>query len=201
MEILSGPQGTLYGSSSTSGNIKIITKKPDVTSVDYGFDLEYGSIEDGSNDQSLEAYINMPLGANTAVRVSAYDLQDGGWIDNELSTKTFTNSGYTIDNSGFAEDDYNELNKSGYRIRLASEIMGQNLDLSMLDQTSEFGGSWETDEAVGPRSNSRFNEEYFDDDFSQISLSLSGDLNDNVEYIFTASSCERDVEYTDDYSE
>ena len=78
VEILSGPQGTLYGSSSTSGNIKIITKKPDVTSVDYGFDLEYGSIEDGSNDQSLEAYVNMPLGANTAVRVSAYDLQDGG---------------------------------------------------------------------------------------------------------------------------
>ena len=127
----------------------------------------------------------MPLGANTAVRVSAYDLQDGGWIDNELSTKTFTNSGYTIDNSAFAEDDYNELNKSGYRIRLASEIMGQNLDLSLLDQTSEFGGSWETDEAVGPRSNSRFNEEYFDDDFSQISLSLSGDLNDNVEYILS----------------
>ena len=201
VEILSGPQGTLYGSSSTSGNIKIITKKPDVSSVDYGFDLEYGSITDGSNDESLEAFINMPLGANTAVRVSAYDLQDGGWIDNELTSKTFTNSGYTIDNSTHAKDDYNELNKSGYRVRLASEIMGQNLDLSILDQTSEFGGSWETDEAVGPRSNSRFNEEYFDDDFSQISLSLSGDLSDGVEYIFTASSFDRDVEYTYDYSE
>ena len=46
--------------------------------------------------------------------------------------------------------------------------MGQNLDLSMLDQTSKFGGSWETDEAVGSRSNSRFNEDHFDDDFSQI---------------------------------
>ena len=85
VEILSGPQGTLYGSSSTSGNIKIITKKPDVTSIDYGFDVEYGSITDGSNDESLEAFINMPLGANTAVRISAYDLQDGGWLDNELT--------------------------------------------------------------------------------------------------------------------
>ena len=35
-----GPQGTLYGSSSTSGNIKIITKKPDTSSIDYGVDVE-----------------------------------------------------------------------------------------------------------------------------------------------------------------
>ena len=201
VEILSGPQGTLYGSSSTSGNIKIITKKPDVSSVDYGFDVDYGSITDGTHDQSLEAYINMPLGTNTAIRLSAYDLTDGGWIDNELTSKTFTNSGVTIDNSTHAKDDYNELNKNGFRVRLASEIMGQNLDLSMLDQSSHFGGSWETDEAVGERSNSRFNEEHFDDDFSQISLSLSGDLNDNVEYIFTTSSFDRDVNYTYDYSE
>ena len=90
----------------------------------------------------------MPLGANTAIRVSAYDLQDGGWIDNELTSKTFTNSGFTIDNSAHAKDDYNELNKSGYRIRLASEIMGQNLDLSMLDQSSNLV-VLETDEAVG----------------------------------------------------
>jgi len=201
VEILSGPQGTLYGSSSTSGNIKIITKKPDVSSLDYGVDVDYGSITDGTHDQSLEAYINMPLGTNTAIRLSAYDLTDGGWIDNELTSKTFTNSGVTIDNSKHAKDDYNELNKNGYRVRLASEVMGQNLDLSILDQSSKFGGSWETDEAVGERSNSRFNEEHFDDDFSQISLSISGDLNDNVEYTFTTSSFDRDVNYTYDYSE
>jgi outer membrane receptor protein involved in Fe transport len=201
VEILSGPQGTLYGSSSTSGNIKIITKKPDMAGIDYGYDVDLGVIRDGSNDQSFEAYMNMPLGENAAVRLSAYDLKEGGWIDNKLTSKTFTNSGYTIDNSEFAQDDYNELNKTGYRLRFASQIGEHDLDLSILDQSSTFGGSWESDEAVGPRANSRFTDEYFNDDFSQTSLSLSGDINDNMEYIFTTSSFDRDVEYTYDYSE
>ena len=63
VEVLMGPQGTLYGSSSTSGNIKIITKKPDPSGFDMGADVEYGSIEDGTNDKSLEAFINIPLGS------------------------------------------------------------------------------------------------------------------------------------------
>lgn len=201
VEILSGPQGTLYGSSSTSGNIKIITKKPDAESIDYGFDIDYGSIKNGSTDESLEAYMNLPLGQNSAIRISAYDVTDGGWIDNELTSKTFTNSGVTIDNSEHAQKDYNELNKTGHRVRFASDFLNQNIDLSILEQSSKFGGSWETDESVGPRSNSRFNEEYFDDDFSQISLSVSGDLNDSLEYVYTISSFDRDVEYAYDYSE
>ena len=61
VEVLMGPQGTLYGASSTSGNIKIITKKPDVSSLDYGADFEYGSIADGDTDESLEAFINLSL--------------------------------------------------------------------------------------------------------------------------------------------
>ena len=100
VEVLMGPQGTLYGSSSTSGNIKIITKKPDTSSLDYGFDVEYGSINEGAIDNSLEAFVNIPIGSNMAARLSAYNVQDGGWIDNQEASFTYQNGGinYTINN-------------------------------------------------------------------------------------------------------
>ena len=113
VEVLMGPQGTLYGASSTSGNIKIITKKPDPSGLDLGADIEYGSITDGDKDKSLEAFINLPLGSNLAARVSAYDVQDGGWIDNKKASYSYQNArGYTIDNFtapyNVAKDDYND---------------------------------------------------------------------------------------------
>ena len=58
-------------------------------------------------DKSLEAFVNLPLGDDSAMRVSAYNLTDGGFIDNVPSTMTFTNSGVTIDNNDVAEEDYN----------------------------------------------------------------------------------------------
>ena len=87
-----GPQGTLYGASSTSGNIKIITKKPDASGFDYGADLEYGSITDGATDKSLEAFVNMPIGSNMAARLSVYDVKDGGWIDNKKASYSYQNA-------------------------------------------------------------------------------------------------------------
>ena len=113
VELLMGPQGTLYGSSSTSGNIKIITKKPDPSGFDAGADMEYGSITDGDVDTSLEAFINLPLGSNLAARVSVYNVEDGGWIDNKEASYSYQNArGYTIDNFtapyDVAKDDYND---------------------------------------------------------------------------------------------
>ena len=48
IEALSGPQGTLYGASSQSGTIRIITNKPDPS----GFSAAYGLGEHGSGDDS-----------------------------------------------------------------------------------------------------------------------------------------------------
>ena len=221
VEVLMGPQGTLYGSSSTSGNIKIITKKPDPSGFDAGADIEYGSITDGDVDTSLEAFINLPLGSNLAARVSAYNVEDGGWIDNKEATYTYQNSlvnhgitdpnGNTINNFtapyDVAKDDYNDSKKEGARIRLATNNDNFNLDLSFLTQDSYYNGSYETDvltddqsAPMPPRSNTRFTDERYDDEFEQFSATLSGNLSDNIEFILNTSIFERDTAYTYDYS-
>ena len=211
VEVLLGPQGTLYGSSSTSGNIKIITKKPDSSSIDYGFDVEYGSITDGSNDDSLEAFVNLPLGSNLAARFSAYDVNDGGWIDNQRATFTYSLSGYTIDNFtapyNVAGDDYNDSGKEGSRLRIATSNDNINLDLSFLTQTSKYSGSYEQDQttddlsmAMPSRTNTRFTPEEYNDEFDQVSMSITGDINDDMSFILTSSIFERETSYTYDYS-
>ena len=213
VEVLMGPQGTLYGSSSTSGNIKIITKKPDTSSIDYGFDIEYGSIADGSKDNSLEAFVNLPIGSNMAARLSAYDVQDGGWIDNLPASFTYQNGGinYTIDNTtvpyDLAEKNYNDNSKEGSRLRLTGEFDNFNLDLSFLQQDQVYNGSYESDPLndlqtarLPDRSNTRFAPEIYKDSFDQMSISLSGTIGDDIDVVLTSSIFERDTEYTYDYA-
>ena len=211
VEVLLGPQGTLYGSSSTSGNIKIITKKPDPSSIDYGFDVEYGSITDGATDDSLEAFVNIPIGSNLAARFSTYEVNNGGWIDNQRATFTYSLSGYTIDNYtapyNVAKDDYNEEEKEGSRLRISTNNDNVNLDLSFLTQTSSYSGSYEADETtddlltkMAPRTNTRFTPEQYDDEFDQISMSITGNINDDMSFILTSSIFERETSYTYDYS-
>ena len=212
VEVLMGPQGTLYGASSTSGNIKIITKKPDPSGLDLGADIEYGSITDGDKDKSLEAFINLPLGSNLAARVSAYDVQDGGWIDNKKASYSYQNArGYTIDNFtspyDVAKDDYNDSSKEGSRIRVSTDFENVNLDLSFLSQESYYNGSYETDiltddqtQAMPARSNTRFSKERYDDEFDQFSATISGNLTDDIEFVLNTSIFERDTAYTYDYA-
>ena len=203
VEILTGPQGTLYGSSSQSGTVRIITKKPNPDSTEFGFDVEYGDVHDGTPDRSLEAFVNLPLGNSAALRLSAYDLHSGGWIDNVETTQNFTYLG-SHTNSDYIElrDDYNSSDKEGYRLRFSNEFdNGLNLDISFLQQDYFSNGSWETDPAEGARKVSRYTPETFADDFTQASVTLTGPLTENIDFSFTSSMFDRDIAYTYDYTQ
>ena len=203
VEILTGPQGTLYGSSSQAGTVRIITKKPNPDATELGFDVEYGDVHDGTPDRSLEAFVNLPLGDSAALRLSAYDLHSGGWLDNVATTQTFTYLG-THSNSDYIEleDDYNSSDKEGVRLRFSNEFdNGLNLDISFLQQEYFSNGSWESDVAEGARKVSRYTPETFADDFEQMSLTLSGPLTDNIDFTFTSSMFDRDIAYTYDYTQ
>jgi outer membrane receptor protein involved in Fe transport len=86
IEVLSGPQGTLFGSSSQAGNVRLITNKPDHASTYGSVKVGYGSISDGDSSGNLEAMINLPVSDSFALRGVFYTDHQGGWIDNVAGT-------------------------------------------------------------------------------------------------------------------
>jgi outer membrane receptor protein involved in Fe transport len=82
IEVLSGPQGTLFGSSSQAGNVRLITNKPEFGET-YGYvKAGAGAIGDGGSMGNIEAMLNLPLTDRFAVRGVFYTDTNGGWIDN-----------------------------------------------------------------------------------------------------------------------
>jgi outer membrane receptor protein involved in Fe transport len=78
IEVLRGPQGTLFGRGSTGGAVNVVTSQPD-------FDETYGRVKvtaGNYNTQKLEGMFNLPINDNFAVRFAGYGLKRDGYIDN-----------------------------------------------------------------------------------------------------------------------
>ena len=81
IEVLRGPQGTLYGSGSMGGTIKIVTNEPKL-GVFEGSARATGSYTDGGGGNgSGDMMLNLPLGNTLAFRVVGSDIYRSGWID------------------------------------------------------------------------------------------------------------------------
>ena len=81
IEVLAGPQGTLFGASSQAGVVRMITNKPKQGVSESNFEVEYRFMPDGDTGTKIEAMINVPLGDSTALRFVAYSDERGGYID------------------------------------------------------------------------------------------------------------------------
>ena len=78
VEVLRGPQGTLYGRNTTAGVLNMITARPDTEAVSGNINAEFGNY----NHQRYEGFINIPLGDNMAQRFSGFFLDRDGFVDN-----------------------------------------------------------------------------------------------------------------------
>ena len=94
IEVLPGPQGTLYGASSMAGTVRLITAKPDLSEFKASMGASYSFTKDGDDSNSVEAMINVPIVEDKfAIRVAAYSDRKGGYIDNVLGTIAVTDNG------------------------------------------------------------------------------------------------------------
>ena len=82
VEVLRGPEGTLYGNGSMGGAIRILSRRPDLTGFAAETQGQYGITEGGAPSWGTDAMVNVPvIDDRLAVRLTFYDRHDGGWID------------------------------------------------------------------------------------------------------------------------
>ncbi len=87
IEVLSGPQGTLFGASSQAGNVRLITNKPDPSRTYGGVDIGSSYTNGGDPSGKLEAVLNWAVADNFALRVVGYTDTQGGYIDQVAGTR------------------------------------------------------------------------------------------------------------------
>ncbi|NVK25490.1 MAG: TonB-dependent receptor [Gammaproteobacteria bacterium] len=223
VEVLPGPQGTLFGASSQAGTVRIISKKPNHNDVELGFDMNTGFTKGGDLSNSVEGYFNLPITDDLAFRVAAYTDHQGGWIDNVQSVpgeggyigsvehinrisagQPFVDvSTATIDspsNSDTVQDNYNDATYAGARFSLSYLI---NNDWSILfqhtAQSLETEGVFAYDPSYDDQeSTSRFEPETNQDTFGLTTWTLEGRLG-QLDVVYAGGYLDRQIDTTVDY--
>ena len=81
VEVLRGPQGTLYGASSLGGVLKYVSTPPQMDRFSVRAGGSVAGVDGGREDWRADAVLNAPMGGDGAIRISGYYRQDGGYID------------------------------------------------------------------------------------------------------------------------
>lgn len=218
IEVLAGPQGTLFGANAQSGAIRIITKKPDPSAFSAGYDLELNNVDHGDMGYLVEGYVNVPLLKDrAAIRLVGWLKEEAGYIDNVPTTYTFNNANIragltdpaliaiaadiTVDNSDSAKEDFNDSSTIGARAALRVDLNDNWTATAMvLRQQLETHGVWDHDpDGVGDLQVARLLPEREDDDYTQTSLTLQGQLG-NVTLTYTGAYLDRHYVQDFDYS-
>jgi outer membrane receptor protein involved in Fe transport len=200
VEVLAGPQGTLYGASSQAGTIRIITNKPEPGNFDGGFEVTGSSLE-GDLGYTGQGFLNIPAGEKAAIRLVAWTKDEPGYIDNVLSTRVFPVSGIAVDNSSRVEDNYNDWRKSGARIALGIELNDSwTITPAYMAQRTESKGTIGFDPLQGDLKVAHALPESIQDHWNQASLTIQGKIG-NWDMTYAGAYLKRNVDTESDYSD
>src|SRR6202167_323054 len=138
IEVLEGPQGTLFGGGALSGVLRYITNKPKLNVTEASVDAGYGTTAHGDPNSNLTAVLNLPLIEDTlAVRAVIYNDRQGGYINNVPSefSRSSTDLGIarynggvvptnsvSINNNSIVANAINPLTYTGFRLSALFKI-------------------------------------------------------------------------------
>lgn len=129
IEVLKGPQGTLYGAGAVGGLLKFVTSQPDFENVTGRIAGGVTSVRKGDVGYSARGLINIPLATDELVlRVSGFDRRDSGFIDNVTPR--------------LAKDDLNGARVRGFRALVAAKLGPDvRLDIQAIGQDTKTNGT------------------------------------------------------------
>jgi iron complex outermembrane receptor protein len=201
VEALAGPQGTLYGASSQSGTIRIITNKPDPTAFAASVSTELNSVDHGTMGYTTEGFVNIPLRENMALRVVAWDEHDGGYLDNVYGTRYYPSSGITADNSSLVHNDLNETWTRGARAALKLDLNDDwSITPTIIGQSEHNNGIFGYDPNVGDLKYSHYAPDTEEDRWVQSALTVQGKIG-NFDVVYAFAHLNRSDHTNLDYSD
>ncbi len=161
VELLEGPQGTLYGVGALGGVIRMAPKRAALDTWEAAAWAGGGAAQDGAVSYNLAGLLNAPLGDVLAVRALGYYDQQGGYIDDV----------------GRAEDNVNRTRIQGWRTTARFEpAEGWAVDLDWLQQTLNTRDGQYAEPTVGPLQRRSLLDQPFDNDIMGLGLTLRTNL-------------------------
>lgn len=93
VEVLKGPQGTLFGGSALNGAVRYVPVKPRLGQTEFKYFAQYNKLSEGGGGATVGGAANLPLGETAAIRFVAIDRKIPGYVDNTAAGVADTNHG------------------------------------------------------------------------------------------------------------
>jgi iron complex outermembrane recepter protein len=224
IEILEGPQGTLFGAGAEAGVMRYITNKPKLSEMEAIVTAGYATTAHGGQSSSGVAVINLPIIPDKfAIRGVIYDEQRGGYINNvpgtfsraatDRSIRYANDAGMVpadsvvINNSAVVANQINPVTYSGLRLQALyqfneewSALLAQSFQNIEADGVFAEMAANSSGEPLPPLSVQLYNPSYDKDKFENTALTIDGRAG-ALRLLYAGSYLVRNVDQVQDYTQ
>jgi iron complex outermembrane recepter protein len=199
VEVLRGPQGTLFGSGSVSGTVRYITNQPNLSEMETTLEAGLSAVDGGGFGREFKGAVSVPLVEDVlAARFVAYKTYFPGFIDG-------------VGPGGTEDSDVNDGERQGIRfsllfqpsdtVRLTPRVIYQEVEtdgFNRFDRFNIFANAFNTGpgtlgQNLGRREQFRQLQETFDDEFFLGDLTAEWDITDQLTVTSVSSYTQRDI--------
>jgi iron complex outermembrane receptor protein len=215
VEVLEGPQGTLFGGGAQAGAIRYITNKPNFNGVSGEANIGYGITAHGDPNTAMTGVLNLPLGDSLAVRAVAFSERRGGYIDNPPNTIGYFPgtpphdlAGNPIANNGPVQGSAtNPLSYQGARLSVlwkANDAWDVLLQQNYQNMRADgYFYAYPANSQGVPLANyqiAAFDPAFTKDKYESTAITVNGKISDLLSVVYAGSYMSRHIDGQQDYS-